>query len=110
VVVVGATNHPELLDRAAWRRFQVRLNLPQPKIADIGEWFIRFENRIGVTLGISPVELAKKLAGCSFSDIEEFGTTIYREYVLNQPGSNIKAITNKTLKQWPYRATRASKS
>ena len=31
VVVVGATNHPELLDKAVWRRFQVRLNLPSPE-------------------------------------------------------------------------------
>lgn len=30
VVVVTATNHPELLDRAVWRRFQLRLELPPP--------------------------------------------------------------------------------
>ncbi len=30
VVVVTATNHPELLDRAVWRRFQMRLELPPP--------------------------------------------------------------------------------
>ena len=28
VLVIGATNHPELLDRAVWRRFQVRMFLP----------------------------------------------------------------------------------
>jgi AAA+ superfamily predicted ATPase len=32
VIVVCATNHAELLDRAAWRRFQLRLNLdPMPR-------------------------------------------------------------------------------
>lgn len=31
VIVVGATNHPELLDRAVWRRFQVRIELPMPR-------------------------------------------------------------------------------
>jgi SpoVK/Ycf46/Vps4 family AAA+-type ATPase len=30
VVTVAATNHAELLDRAVWRRFQLRLALPQP--------------------------------------------------------------------------------
>lgn len=30
VVLVGATNHSELLDRAAWRRFQVKAELPAP--------------------------------------------------------------------------------
>ena len=27
VVAVAASNHPELLDRAVWRRFQIRLSL-----------------------------------------------------------------------------------
>ena len=30
VILVGATNHSELLDRAAWRRFQVQAQLPSP--------------------------------------------------------------------------------
>jgi AAA+ superfamily predicted ATPase len=30
VVAVAATNHAELLDRAVWRRFQLRLAMPQP--------------------------------------------------------------------------------
>ena len=30
VVVVTATNHPELLDRAVWRRFQLRFELARP--------------------------------------------------------------------------------
>jgi len=31
-IVAAATNHPELLDRAAWRRFQLRLALPRPTV------------------------------------------------------------------------------
>ena len=30
VVIVAASNHPEMLDRAVWRRFQLRLELPLP--------------------------------------------------------------------------------
>ena len=30
VVVIAATNHAELLDRAVWRRFQMRLGFPSP--------------------------------------------------------------------------------
>ena len=29
-VLVGATNHPELLDRASWRRFEIKLELSRP--------------------------------------------------------------------------------
>ncbi|MGK3796940.1 AAA family ATPase, partial [Enterococcus faecium] len=32
VVVVAATNHAELLDRAVWRRFQLRIDMPSPAI------------------------------------------------------------------------------
>ena len=39
VVVVSASNHPELLDRAVWRRFQVRLELPRPRQGQIEDWF-----------------------------------------------------------------------
>ena len=35
VVVVAATNHQELLDRAVWRRFQLRLELPPPTSAQV---------------------------------------------------------------------------
>ena len=37
VVVVTASNHPELLDRAVWRRFQIRLELPMPRQGQIEE-------------------------------------------------------------------------
>ena len=32
-VVIAASNHSELLDRAVWRRFQIRLELPAPTLA-----------------------------------------------------------------------------
>src|SRR5215207_9144213 len=43
VLVVTATNHPELLDRAVWRRFQLRLSLPTPTLLQKEEWFSRFQ-------------------------------------------------------------------
>ena len=48
VTVVAATNHPELLDRAAWRRFQIRLELPIPTPAHVAKWFIRLERQVRV--------------------------------------------------------------
>ena len=60
VVVICATNHPELLDRAVWRRFQIRMNLPAPTIKSLTLWFQEFEKKIQVPLGHSPSSLAKK--------------------------------------------------
>lgn len=109
VVVIGATNHPELLDRAVWRRFQVRINMPQPTRACLTEWFERFERRIKTPLGVSPLTLAKKLAGYNFAEVEEFGTSVYRQFILDQPGAKLVDIINRTLKQWAARSARVAR-
>ncbi len=106
VVVIGATNHAELLDRAVWRRFQIRMSLPEPTRARLTEWFERFEKRIGVPLGYTPETLAKKLYGVNFAEAEEFGATVFRQYVLGQPGSNMRSIVAQTLKLWNARTAK----
>lgn len=106
VVVIGATNHAELLDRAVWRRFQVRMNLPQPTRARIADWFAKYERSIGVDLGYSPETLAKRLLGSNFSEVEEFGATVFRKYVLGQPESNMKAIVSNALSNWASRTVK----
>jgi len=103
VVVLTATNHPELLDRAVWRRFQLRLKLPPPTGAQIQEWFRRFEERLGVKLGISGGVLSKRLKGLSFSEIEQFGLDVQRRYVLSVPDADLRKITDERLNQWEHR-------
>lgn len=105
-MVIGATNHPELLDRAAWRRFQVRMMLPAPTRETLAEWFVQFEKRIKAPLGYAPQTLARKLQGASFAEAEEFGLSIFRRYVLEQPGSDMKRITARTLNSWKDRSAR----
>ena len=106
VVAIGATNHAELLDRAVWRRFQVRINLPAPTRTRLTEWFEKYERRINVSLGYSPSTLAKRLLGASFAEVEEFGTTVFRQYVLEQPNADMKGIVSRTLKHWAARSVR----
>ena len=105
VVVVTASNHPELLDRAVWRRFQVRLELPMPKQGQIEEWFKRFEKRTGYTLGLSPRSLAQRLKGLSFAEVEDFGSEVLRKVVLEQPDADIKNIVERRLYHWKKRFT-----
>lgn len=106
VVVIGATNHAELLDRAVWRRFQVRMTLPAPTRSSLAEWFADFERRIKVPLGYAPETLAKKLYGVSFAEAEEFGASVFRKYVLEQPDSNMKEIVDCTFKNWAARSVK----
>ena len=103
VVVVTATNHPELLDRAVWRRFQLRLDLPAPSPTLATEWFCRFEKRLGVNFGYKPATMAKRLQGLSFSELEQFSLDVQRQYVLTLPESDVRALVAERLKQWQSR-------
>jgi predicted AAA+ superfamily ATPase len=105
VVAVTATNHPELLDRAVWRRFQVRLTLPLPTPKQAEEWFRRFEHRLGVALSHSPATLAKRLRGLNFSELEQFSLDVQRRYVLALPDAELRRIVGERLKQWGERFT-----
>lgn len=100
VIVIGATNHAELLDRAVWRRFQVRMTLPSPNLMQLIEWFEKFERRTRVPLGYAPETLARRLLGANFAEIEEFCTSVLRQYVLNQPNASMRGIVSKTLQSW----------
>ena len=103
VVVVTATNHAELLDRAVWRRFQLRLAVPAPTVAQKEEWFARLQKRLDAPLGMTPKALAAKLQASSFSDLEQFCEDIQRRYVLALPAANLKNIVVERLKQWRAR-------
>jgi SpoVK/Ycf46/Vps4 family AAA+-type ATPase len=103
VVVVTATNHPELLDRAVWRRFQLRLELPAPGPVQIEEWLRRFEERVGMNLGRAASALATELAGSSFGEIEEFALDLLRQQVLAGPEADPKRIATSRLHQWRAR-------
>ena len=99
VVVITATNHPELLDRAVWRRFQLRLELPPPTHGLASEWFERFERRLGTQLGYEPEALARRLKGLSYSELEQFGLDVQRRYVLELPDGNARKIVADRLEQ-----------
>ena len=67
VTVVAATNHPELLDRAVWRRFQIRMELTKPDNQMIEQWLKKFESKVQYSLQHSHKSIASKLQGYSFS-------------------------------------------
>jgi hypothetical protein len=70
------------------------------------EWFGKFEKQIKTPLGFTAGTLAKKLYGMNFAEAEEFGTTIYRQYVLEQPDADMKSIVNRTIKIWKTRTVK----
>lgn len=100
VIVIAATNHDILLDKAAWRRFQIRIELPPPTRSALSTWLSLYEKKNDFDFGIEPETIAKKIYGCSFAEAEEIATEIYRRYVLSAPADNTKKITNEVLRLW----------
>lgn len=100
VVVVAATNHSELLDRAVWRRFQLRLMLPKPSKRCIAEYFERLGQRLRIEWQYSVETLSEKLYGASFGELEEFGFDVVRRHVLSVPNGQIRTIVRDCLDEW----------
>lgn len=105
VVVVTATNHAELLDRAVWRRFQLRLMLPGPTLTQQTMWFERFQKKLGTPLGVNLKTLATRLKVRSFSELEQFCQDVHRRYILSLPSGNVKGIIADRLDQWRHRVS-----
>jgi SpoVK/Ycf46/Vps4 family AAA+-type ATPase len=97
VILIGATNHGELLDRAAWRRFQIRAELEPPSRSQATQFLERLAARLGGDLGFAPRTLADKLAGASFAELEEFALDVRRRAVLELPDSNLRKIVQERL-------------
>lgn len=100
VVVICATNHPELLDRAVWRRFQIKLELAPPDRNQIAEYFSLATKRFNFSFGLSPRTLADKLVGANYSDLENFTSDVARAYVLALPEADVRKITSEKLSYW----------
>jgi hypothetical protein len=106
-IVAAATNHPELLDRAAWRRFQLRLDLPAPGERQIANFIaLYFKSRpIPGELGRSSDQLAKALKGASLAEVEDFCTNVLRRYVLSLGEGRPSDIVDRELRTWQLRVS-----
>lgn len=67
-LLLGATNHPELLDPAIWRRFEVAIEFPLPDLDARTKAVARFTS--GALNDETYAALGMLFEGSSFSDIE----------------------------------------
>jgi SpoVK/Ycf46/Vps4 family AAA+-type ATPase len=104
VVVVAATNHAELLDRAVWRRFELRLSLPAPDEKQLAAFIARLGERAAIDLGVRPQQVAKAIGAVSFSEAEQFVLDLARRQVLALGEGSAGHIAKEQLKIWAARA------
>jgi SpoVK/Ycf46/Vps4 family AAA+-type ATPase len=105
VVICVATNHSELLDRAVWRRFQIRVELGMPSRARREEQIKAVAERLGMRLARSPRTIAERLGRTSYAEIEEFLVELRRRQILSGDldGSD-PSLLEQRLRLWNARA------
>ncbi len=97
-VVVAATNHPELLDRATWRRFEIKLKLDHPSNEQMISYFAYRLSEFNDTSGYSAKRLNSIVAPRSFSDAEDFFLDLHRRYALAQGRISFRKIVTERVK------------
>jgi SpoVK/Ycf46/Vps4 family AAA+-type ATPase len=106
VVVVAATNHEELLDRAVWRRFQIRLELPAPNASQAGAFVKQF---FGTRAGqlLSQKDLVQLLRfrpdAKSFAELEEACLSVLRRLALSQGSAKVSDLVADEIRIWKLR-------
>jgi SpoVK/Ycf46/Vps4 family AAA+-type ATPase len=103
IVIITASNHPELLDRAVWRRFQLRLELKRPNKNQLISFIDGISRKSRCNFNYSSQTLSDRLKGNSYSEIEEFCTDIIRKAILQHKQDDARSIVSQELEQWQMR-------
>ncbi|MGV0624957.1 AAA family ATPase [Mycolicibacter minnesotensis] len=91
-LILGATNHPELLDSALWRRFDLAVDFALP---DATRRRIALQRFSGGQLGAEVIDiLVTTMAGASFNDIERHVMTIRRNAVVHGVDPDVVAVNS----------------
>lgn len=82
VVIMAATNHAELLDRAVWRRFQMRLSFPAPNRKNIEVLLDRIMAQWPQLPTMALAQLSAKLGPLNYSEVVDVCQNVRRRQIL----------------------------
>ncbi|MCY4187823.1 MAG: ATP-binding protein [Bryobacterales bacterium] len=97
-VLAAATNHPELLDRATWRRFQIKLEIGRPTDDQMTEYFAHRLKEFGEKSGYTAKRLRSAVSPESFSEAEDFFLDLHRRYALTQGSFAFRMLVEDRVK------------
>jgi SpoVK/Ycf46/Vps4 family AAA+-type ATPase len=103
VVVIAATNHAELLDRAVWRRFQIRLAFPAPDRKLVEVFLDRIISNWPEAPRMAVEKIAGKLGAVSFAEALDFCQTVRRRHILGLGEVRIDDALATELDLWSSR-------
>ncbi len=101
-IVIAATNHQELLDHAAWRRFHVRVHLPRPTLPQVVQWFTRLRAQLPFPAELVQ-ELSDRMVEISFAELEDFSTDLRRRAVIEGASADLGTLVRHRLSLWSRR-------
>lgn len=103
VVVVAATNHAELLDRAVWRRFQIRLAMQSPSRSALAQFLANAFKGMDDASKSDAAAIAAALHPLSYAEATEFLIDLRRNYVLSLGQKRFAEIIQEQLPLWAAR-------
>ncbi len=105
VIIMAATNHGELLDRAVWRRFQMRLAFPAPDRKNIEIFLDRIIDQWSDKPRIRLDRLSEKLGKVSYAEALDFCQNVRRRKILGLGEVSIDTALQIELDLWSSRVT-----
>lgn len=99
-IVVAATNHAELLDRAVWRRFQFRLPFPAPNRKEIEKFLVQVFSGWTTFPKTSLQRISVKLGSISYAEVADFCQNVRRRQILGLGGITVDEAIEEELDLW----------
>lgn len=103
VLTIAATNHAELLDRAVWRRFELRLDMPAPDHPARVAFIARQVAAWPAAERVSAVRIATGLGATSYAETLDFLQAVRRQHILAQGARDLPSLVKEHLAFWAGR-------
>jgi SpoVK/Ycf46/Vps4 family AAA+-type ATPase len=109
VMCLGATNHPEMIDKAMWRRFHIRVILPNPTIDEFVKYLDMAFKRFGHDPKIDLKILSYRLEAENFAEVEVFVDDCARTFVRLDKNVPIEDAIERAVQTWPKTRVKIAK-
>jgi SpoVK/Ycf46/Vps4 family AAA+-type ATPase len=103
VVTIAATNHAELLDRAVWRRFQLKISFPAPQTSQVSSFVERIIASWPNKPAMSAGTIATALGVTSYAEARDFCQNVRRRQILGLGEVDVNSALSAELDFWKAR-------
>lgn len=84
-IVIAATNHPEFLDKAIWRRFDIKIELPIPdETIRLKVWTEQLDKEIVNIPQEFLIFISRVVTGITPADIKQISEKVLREVIVDE--------------------------